>query len=160
MCKKILRSIQALLQKLWGFFFAYCETPLGLWKFSTNQKISPRVQWRPHIQPGGGKCPPLEKYLLRMPPPGGARGGGKFCPPPGSWKYLKIGQIAKNLLWNGRNPRRKLGGQNFCPPLDIKIAPPWQKSCGRPCLRSHVWLRKAPEPVGQIVDCCSLFIGC
>ena len=22
-------------------------------------------------------------------------------------------------------------------------------------LRSHVWLRKAPEPVGQIVDCCT-----
>jgi len=41
------------------------------------------IQARPHIQPGGGKCPPLGFYLLKMPSPGQARGGGQNMPLPG-----------------------------------------------------------------------------
>ena len=38
------------------------------------------MQWRPHIQPGGGKCPPPGKIVVKDAPPWKAR-GGKICPP-------------------------------------------------------------------------------
>jgi len=68
----------------------------------------------------GGEGAPLEKYLLRMPRPWKARGEVKFEPP---W-IPKISLKITFLLRSGWNPRKKIGGQNFCPHGHRKCPPP------------------------------------
>ena len=71
------RASETCAKKFWGrsklccksyeaFFFAYCETPPGLWKISTNQKISPRVAYDNKSEKQISSIQYLETFIFNL----------------------------------------------------------------------------------------------